>query len=238
MNTRRAKKHARTLAIAVTALGSLGCATTAMAASTTVGGGAFAVQANVKALVVPVDVGPLPAVTLPAAGSAPITASLLNTNVLGLVTIKAGNVSTSGNADPGTVDSSATVLNADVAGLVKVGAASSTCSASTSAASGSSKVVDLVVAGIPLAIVDIGPNTKISLPVGTVTINEQIVSAPSTSTVAKARAVRRSRKTKRRRALRATAPQSITVNAVHVHLDVLGLATGDVVLGQSRCSVG
>jgi len=207
------------------------------AAPTTVGGGAFAVQANVKALVIPVDAGALPAVTLPSSGSEPLTASLLNTNVLGLATIKSGNVSTEGKADPGTADSSATVADVDVLGLVKAKVASSTCSANAGEASGSAKVVDLVVAGLPLAVVDLGPNTKITTPVGTVTINEQVAAAPR-SAAAKAR-TRRSRGTRKaRRASRATAAQSITVNAVHVHLDVLGLVTGDVILAQSRCSVG
>jgi hypothetical protein len=151
-------------------------------------------------------------VTLPSTGSDPVTASLVNTNVLGLVTVKAGNVSTEGKADPGTATSSATVADVAVAGLVKATVANSSCTATTGGATGSAKVVDLVVAGIPLAIVDLGPNTRISLPVGTVTINEQV---------------------------RATAPkQCMTVNAVHVHLSVLGLVTGDVILAQSRCSVG
>lgn len=198
------------LALAV-GTGALVCAQAA-AAATPVGGGALAVQANVHALVIPVDVGPLPAVTLPSAGADPVTASLVNTNVLGLVTVKSGNLSTEGKGDPGTAASSATVANVDVAGLVKATVANSSCSATTSSTTGSAKVVDLVVAGIPLAIVDLGPNTKISLPVGTVTINEQV-----TTTGAK---------------------QGITVNAVHVHLNVLGLATGDVILAQSRCSVG
>jgi len=100
----------------------------------------------------------------------------------------------------------------DVAGLVKATVANSACAATSGTATGSAKVVDLVVAGIPLAIVDIGPNTKVSLPVGTVTINEQVKATG--------------------------AKQGITVNAVHVHLNVLGLATGDVILAQSRCSVG
>jgi hypothetical protein len=199
------------LALAVTA-GSLACAQTATAATTPVGGGAFAVQASVNALVVPLDVGPLPSVSLPSTGSDPVTASLLNTNVLGLVTVKAGNVSTEGKGDPGTATSSATVANVDVAGLVRATVANSSCTATTSGATGAAKVVDLVVAGIPLAIVDIGPNTKISLPVGTVTINEQVKATG--------------------------ANQGITVNAVHVHLSVLGIVTGDVILAQSRCSVG
>ncbi len=238
MSTTDARSHrtlAWRLAAAAAIAGSLAQTQAAGAATTPVGGGAFAVQANVKALVVPIDVGPLPAVTLPSGGSDPITASLLNTNVLGLVTVRTGDVSTEGKADPGTADSSATVANVDVAGLVTATVASSVCSATATGTTGSSKVVDLVVAGIPLALVDIGPNTKISLPVGSVTLNEQI--GPSTA-AGRSRSLRRTRRAKRRRSSRAVAPQSITVNAVHVHLDVLGLASGEVILGQSRCSVG
>lgn len=234
-------------AAAAAALGSLACAQGASAA-TTLGGGALAVQANLKVLTIPVDAGPLPAVTLPADGGGPFTAPLANTNVIGLVKIKSGNVSTQGDPDAGTVDSSATVADVDVLGLVKATVAASTCGATATSATGSSKVVDLSVAGIPVAIADLGPNTKITLPVATVTLNEQVTTAspaaaPSRS---KARSVRSTRSTRTRaqrrrrhaRAVRVAAPQSITVNAVHVHLDVPGLASGDVVLGQSRCSVG
>jgi hypothetical protein len=216
-----------------------------VAAAATVGGGASAVEAHVNAIVIPIDAGPLPSVTLPSTGGGPLTASLANTDVLGLVTIKSGIVSTEGSADAGSAKSSVTVANVDVLGLVKATVASSNCNATTTTATGSAKVVDLTVAGIALAVADLGPNTKISLPIGTVTINEQITSAPTaTSAAARRRAARQGRartraRTRHRAARRAAAtPQSITVNAVHVHLDLLGLASGDVVLGQSRCSVG
>lgn len=248
--TERSSRSRRVAAAMVTA----GCLViTPGAYAATVGGGAFAVKANVNALGIPADVGPLPSVTLPSTGSAPLTATLVNTSVLGLATIKSGDVSTEGDAEAGTADSSAMVADVDVLGLVKARVASSTCSATTSEATGSSKVVGLEVAGLSLAIVDIGPNTKISLPVGTVTLNEQITTSTQTAARSTARSTVRSKvRSKvrsrahgsrkavrtRRAATRATTTHSITVNAVHVQLNALGLATGDVILGQSRCRVG
>ena len=60
-------------------------------------------------------------VTPAAGGSDAVTASLLNTDVLGLATIKTANVSTEGNADRGTADSSATVADVGhvISGLVE-----------------------------------------------------------------------------------------------------------------------
>ncbi|HWF52788.1 MAG TPA: choice-of-anchor P family protein [Solirubrobacteraceae bacterium] len=198
----------RLVLAAAATLGSLAYAQNA-AASTTVGGGAFAIKANVSSFVAPVNVGPLASVTLPSTGGGPFTASLLNTNVLGLVAVQAGNVSTQGDTAAGTAASSANVANVSVAGIVSAQVATSSCTATASSATGSSRVLGLVVAGIPISVVDIGPNTKISLPVGTVTINEQT-----------------------------TTPTGITVNAVDVQLNAFGLLTGNVTLAQSHCSVG
>jgi len=180
---------------------------------------------------------------LPQAGGGPITANLLSTNLLGLVTVDAAKVSTTGATDPGSTNSSALLANVDVAGLVTAKVARSSCSATSDTATGAAKVVDLVVAGLPIAVIDLGPNTTISTPVGSVIINEQ-TGAPATAPAVRRRlspSLRRAAKRgprARQTATRAAGPQSITVTAVHVKLNVLGLATGDVVLAQSRCSVG
>lgn len=201
---RRRQLRLGVAAVAAAVLG-LSSAGPAMAA---VGGGAYGLSANVNAILAPVSVGPLPSVSLPAEGGGPFTASLLSANVAGLVSVGVAKVSTQGNSGVGSASSSAVVLDADVAGLVQVSAARSRCSASSDSAQGSASVVGLVVAGIPISTVDLGPNTTIALPVGTVVINEQ----------------------------RRDGASSITVNAVHVSLNAL-VASGDIVISQSRCSV-
>lgn len=201
---RRRQLRLGVAAVATAVLG-LSSAGPAMGA---VGGGAYGLSANVNAILAPVSVGPLPSVSLPAEGGGPFTASVLSANVAGLVSVGVARVSTQGNSGLGSASSSAVVLDADVAGLVQVSVARSRCSATSDGAQGSASVVGLVVAGIPIATVDLGPNTTIALPVGTVVINEQ----------------------------RRDGAGSITVNAVHVSLNAL-VASGDVVISQSRCSV-
>ena len=87
---------------------------------------------------------------------------------------------------------------------------SSQCTSNGDGSSGSSTLVGVSVAGSPVA-VNPAPNTTIDvLGAITVTLNEQIVSGSPGET-------------------------SITVNAVHVRLNLDGIATGDVILSQSRC---
>lgn len=204
---RRLRRRQLRLGVAAVAASVLGLSSSAPAMGA-VGGGAYGLSANVNAILAPVSVGPLPSVSLPAEGGGPFTASLLSANVAGLVSVGVARVSTQGDAGSGSASSSAVVLDADVAGLVQVSAARSRCSATSDGAQGSASVVGLVVAGIPISTVDLGPNTTIALPVGTVVINEQ----------------------------RRDGPSSITVNAVHVSLNAL-VASGDIVISQSRCSV-
>lgn len=177
-------------------------------ATASVAGGAFAVSANVNALVAPVTLGPLPAVSLPAEGGGPFAASAATANVAGVASVGAAKVSTQGNSGLGSASSSASLFDADIAGLVSVSAARSRCSATADSSEGSASVADLVVAGIPISTINLGPNTSIALPVGNVMINEQ----------------------------RKDGASGLTVNAVHVSLNAL-IASGDIVLGQSRCSV-
>lgn len=182
-------------------------ALTAGPAAASVRGGAYALSANVNALVAPVSLGALPAVSLPPEGGGPYGESLAATNVAGLAPVRAATVSTEGNASLGSARSSASVIDARIAGLVTVATASSSCAATAGGADGAATVTGLVVAGTPVSTVDAGPNTTIALPVGTVVLNEQ-----------------------------QRVGGALTVNAVRVSLDAAALA-GSVVVAQSRCAV-
>jgi hypothetical protein len=208
MNSKTTTRVLRLLGVAAAAAIVPTLAIVAPATAASVGGGAYALNANLTALVVPASLGALPTVSLPPDGGGPYVESLLSTNVLGLVPVQAAKVSTEGSSGRGTVESSASALDTGVAGLVSVAAARSSCSATTEAATGSATVAGLVVAGIPISTVNAGPNTTITLPVGTVTINEQ----------------------------RTTGSTGLTVSAVHVNLTA-AIATGDIVIGQSRCVI-
>ena len=182
-------------------------ATSASAAVNSVGGGGYAVSANVNALVAPVTIGALPTVSLPPEGGGPYAESLVSANAGGLAPIGVATVSTEGNSGIGSVSSFSSVADVGIAGLVSASTARSRCTATTDGAEGSASVVDLVVAGITMSTDNAGPNTTIALPVGTVTINEQ----------------------------RRSGLAGLTVNAVRISLDAF--ATGDIVLAQSRCTV-
>jgi hypothetical protein len=87
---------------------------------------------------------------------------------------------------------------------------SSQCTSNGDGSSGSSTLAGLTIAGSPVA-VNPPPNTTIDvLGAVSVTLNEQIVSNSPGET-------------------------SITVNAVHVRLNLDGIASGDVIISQSRC---
>lgn len=178
------------------------------AAQAAIGGGAYGLSGHANVIAAPLSIGAVPSVTLPADGGGPYVDALLSANVAGLAPVEAATASTRGNTGIGSVTSSASVLKAGVAGLVTVATARSSCSAGTAGASGSAAVADLVVAGIAIDTVDAGPNTRISLPIGSVTLNEQL----------------------------STRPGDLTVNAIHVSIDAT-LVDADIVIGQSRCSV-
>lgn len=196
------------MGIAALVVFGLSGATSAAAAASSVSGGAYGLSAKVNALVAPVSVGPLPSVTLPAEGGGPFTASLVSANVLGLASVGLAEVRTQGNSGVGSVASSASLVDVSAAGLVEASVVRSRCSARADGAEGSVSVADLVVAGIPISTVNVGPNTTITLPVGRVVINEQ----------------------------RQDGASGLTVNAVHVTLTALAVS-GDIVLAQSRCAV-
>jgi len=206
------------------------CAGIALAAPasadvTDVGGsGAFGESVDVSVLGAgSVTSGPMPSVTLPSGGGGPVTDSLANVNLPGVLTTGLLNVSTAGTnvgSHVGTATSSAQVAGAtlhealapSLGGnpLLTADVISSQCTSNGDGSSGSSNLVALEIAGSPVA-VSPPPNTTIDvLGAITVTLNEQIVSdSPGEA--------------------------SITVNAVHVRLNLDGIASGDVIISQSRC---
>jgi hypothetical protein len=187
------------------------------------GSGAFGESVNVTVLTGSVTSGPTPSVTLPAGGGGPVTDSLANVNLPGVLTTGLLNVSTEGTnlgTHGGTSTSSAQVAGATVLGalapslggdpLLTADVISSQCTSNGDGSSGSSTLVGLEIAGSPVA-VNPAPNTTIDvLGAITVTLNEQIVNNSPGET-------------------------SITVNAVHVRVNLDGIASGDVILSQSRC---
>ena len=177
-------------------------------AAASVSGGAFGISANVNALLAPVSVGAVPSVSLPPEGGGPYSESLLSANLAGLASVQGAKVSTEGNSGIGSAKSSASTAHVSIAGVVTASLARSSCSATRDGAEGASSIDGLVVAGIPISTVDIGPNTSVTLPVGKVILNEQ----------------------------QQTSGSQIVVNAVHVTLNA-PLVSGDVVIAQSRCAV-
>lgn len=210
-------------ALALTALVpvfALGMATAAYADVTSVTGSAFGERVQVTtALGVGVSSGPLPTVTLPAAGSAaPVTNSAATANVAGLLTAGVLNVSTQGTTGAGgSVQSSAQVTN-PVLGLplapaVAADAVGSTCTANEAGATGTTTIANLRILGATVT-VPTAPNSSLSVAgVGTLFVNEQVVSGAAPS-------------------------QSITVNALRLQLNApLGLGTGSIIIAQSVCGV-
>jgi hypothetical protein len=216
----------RAVAVALTAMLCVGIAMAAPASADVTdvsGSGAFGESVNVTVLGTgSVSSGPAPTVNLPAGGGGPITDSLANVNLPGVLTTGLLNVSTQGQnlgSHNGTSTSSAQVNGTTLlaalapsigAPLLTADVISSQCTSNGDGSSGSSNLVGLEVAGNPIT-VSPPPNTTIDvLGAITVTLNEQIVNDSG-------------------------GEASITVNAVHVRLNLDGLATGDVILSQSRC---
>jgi hypothetical protein len=189
------------------------------------GSGAFGESVNVSVLGSgTVTSGPMPSVDLPSGGGGPVTDSLANVNLPGVLTSGVLDVSTEGTnlgSHSGTSTSSASVADATLGAalsgqlggspLLEADVISSHCTSNGDGSSGSSNLVALEVAGNGQP-VSPPPNTTIDVVPGalSVTLNEQIVNNTGGET-------------------------SITVNAVHVRLNLPGVATGDVILSQSRC---
>ncbi len=215
----RRASRAFALAALVSAF-TLGLSSAAYADVTTVTGSAYGERVQVTtALGVGVNSGPTPTVTLPAGGSVtPVTNNLATVTVAGLLSTGVLTVSTQGTTGPGgSVQSSAQVAN-PVLGLplapaVAADAVGSTCTADETGATGTTTVANVRILGAPVT-VSTAPNTTVSVAgVGTLFVNEQIVTGTAPS-------------------------QSITVNALRLQLNApLGLGTGSITIGQSVCGV-
>src|SRR5262245_7917498 len=187
------------------------------------GSGAFGESVDVSVLGTgSVSSGPMPTVTLPSGGGGPVTDSLAKVSLPGVLTTGLLNVGTQGTnlgSHNGTSTSSAQVngmtllaaLAPSLGGdpVLTADVISSQCTSNGDGSSGSSNLVGLEIAGNGEA-VSPPPNTTIDvLGAVSVTLNEQIVTNSPGET-------------------------AITVNAVHVRLNLDGLATGDIILSRSR----
>jgi hypothetical protein len=191
----------------------------ATAEVTAVDGGAAGVQVGVTLLGLPTTLAATPAVSLPSSGSGdvPIAQSLASVDVPGVLSTGILNASTVGgnlNSHAGYATSNASVADVNVlAGLVSADAVASTCTSNGDGSTGSTTLTGATVKGVGSLAVNPAPNTTISLAgVATITLNEQT----RTDTVG--------------------VISTITVNAIHVHLEGL-LAGGDVYVGRSVCEV-
>jgi hypothetical protein len=206
--------------------------TTAVPSTTTaVSGGAYGYLTSVGLFGgAPATRGPEPTVTLPANGSdAPVTGTLAAGNAsygpAQIVTSGRIDVSTQGTAASGTVTSSATL--ADVGpGPLNVGTLRSTCTASQTAATGSTTVTGGKLTTSEGANLDSdADNTVIDLPANP---------APNTSFDGKVETVGDTFRLVLNEQTRTGG--GITVNAAHLYL--LGpTAVGDAIIGQSRCGL-
>ena len=119
--------------------------------------------------------GPVPSVTLPSGGGGPVTDSLVNVNLPGVLTTGLLNVSTQGSnlgSHGGTSTSSAQVAGATLLSalapslggspLLTADVISSQCTSNGDGSSGSSTLVGLTVAGSPVN-ANPPPNTTIDL---------------------------------------------------------------------------
>jgi len=190
----------------------------ASANNTTFSGEATVVQATVLGLspIVLSDTG-----ALDSTGGAR-EASLLDANVLGLLTAEVLHASTVGQGQRSSSEASVANVTLTVggntisAGLLRA-RATAECHNGTASVSGSSEIVDLVVNGQAI-VVSGQPNQTISLPVGRVIINEQQSSVRGNT-------------------------GDITVNALHVMVDgvadvIISSAHADITCGGPVCPGG
>lgn len=161
------------------------------------------------------DTGPLPT----SGGS--IGSAITSANVTGVLSTGAVTSNTSGSGDTSQSDSTVTNLSATLIGAVTIDAtlieSDTQCACAMTppvSCTGSSSVANLAVtaAGVPVDITISGaPNQVVTLPsgLGTIIINEQISAGPG----------------------------DITVNALHVMLTPLGLASTDLVIAHSHSDI-
>ncbi|MBA2327827.1 MAG: hypothetical protein H0V95_14460, partial [Actinobacteria bacterium] len=216
---RRSRRWGARLAVGLLAgvMATIAGVPSASADVTSVGGGAFGEQVNLSILGVGlVSSGPSPSVTLPSTGGGPFTNSLASVSVPPALTTGLLEVSTEGGSlgtHQGFATSSATIANAHIfTDFLLATAVNSTCTSNGDGSTGSSTLVGATLLGTPIP-VNPAPNTTLNpVPGVTVILNEQIVvNDPGVET-------------------------SITVNAVHIIVNLPGLASGDIILSQSRCA--
>ncbi len=180
---------------------------------TSVAGGAYGEKVDVTPSgSLPVQSGPLPAVTLPPAGGGPFTATVLSSTAPATGSIlKTGllQARTEGSLGPaGFVESSASVDAVDaLQGMVTASRAESGCRWEEAGQTASTTVLDGTVEGSSVP-VNPAPNTEIQVSGALVTLNQQLTSS---------------------------APGGgVTVNAIHIRVEP-PLGNGEIVIGQSRC---
>src|SRR5712691_626133 len=182
-----------------------------------VSGEAFGISVNTAG----VAVGPTPHVVLPPDGGM-VSDQLLRITVPNAAASTTLGVVTTGSIGPSTASaqSSASVegvnlLNGLVTARIVVAMSSSTADGSTATStSEGSTLIGLSINGSEPADVTPPPNTRISIPGGTVILNEQIASGDGVHTSA------------------------LTVNTIHVVLnDPLGTITGDIIVASAHSDV-
>jgi hypothetical protein len=179
----------------------------------TVSGSAFAVSVNANVAGINVTAGPTPTVTLPATGgnlSQSVVSICAGTacSVLSAGILNAATQGSTTGAPTSASSASAATVNV-LAGVLTADAISSKCTADSSGTTGSASLANARLSGLAIA-ANPGPNTTLTVAgLATVVLNEQTTSSSGGT-------------------------NAITVNAVHVKLN-LGLATGDIIIGQSHC---
>ena len=178
------------------------------------GAGAFGVSVNATIPGGPaVSLGPLPSVDLPGGGGN-VSTSALSVNAPPVLTAGVLDVSSEGanlGTHAGFSTSTAEVANVNLlSGALTAELITATCTSNGDGSTGSSSLLNASAGGSPLD-VSPPPNTTIPIgPIGTIVLNEQIVTnTPGVET-------------------------KITVNAIHITLNVAGI-TGDVIISQARC---
>jgi hypothetical protein len=213
---RRGASRALTVGVLVPAV-ALSLAGPALADVSAVSGSATGIAANTTGLLA-VNVIGQPTVSLPASGGGPLTGTLASVNAAPLLSTGELNVSTEGSTGPGgSVTSSASVDDTALVGLLNANlltatAISSECTSDESGSTGSTTIAGLTALGSPITVTG-SPNQTVNVAgLGTLFINEQIPtgSAPSSS---------------------------ITVNALRLQLNILGVVAGSVTIAQSVCGV-
>jgi hypothetical protein len=185
------------------------------------GSGAFGVRVTATVVGGPtVDVGPIPSVNLPADGGdvSDDLASVDADDVLQLGLLEVSSQGANLGTHQGFASSQASVAEVTAIDFPTLDdpvlEASLITAQCTSNGDGSIGQASLVTAALAGESIDVSPppNTTIPLPgIGQVVLNEQIVTnTPGVET-------------------------SITVNAVHITVNVAGLVTADIIISQARC---